>query len=133
MILFDEQDDCNGGEGAGVVCDTRDLKDILDSECFQVGFKLNPTIHSWLQIDVDYQPEGPDIEMGKVSLVEQHDGWKFQKYHIGRPRIPDLEHRWPTIGSASSVADRLRDVNTSASFKIQTMRTSQGEIIHTVL
>ena len=35
-----KQDDCNGGEGAGVVCDIRDLKDILDSECFQV-FRLS--------------------------------------------------------------------------------------------
>ena len=45
-----KQDDCNGGEGAGVVCDTRDLKDILDSECFQVAFKLNLN-HSFLSLD----------------------------------------------------------------------------------
>ena len=43
-------DDCNGGEGAGVVCDTRDLKDILDSECFQVGFNLNLN-NSFLALD----------------------------------------------------------------------------------
>ena len=45
-----KQDDCNGGEGAGVVCDTRDLKDILDSECFQVGFNLNLN-NSFLALD----------------------------------------------------------------------------------
>ena len=39
---FNSQDDCGGGEGAGVVCDTRSVKEIEDEKkmiatCFEEG------------------------------------------------------------------------------------------------
>ena len=50
------QDDCNGGEGAGVICDTRDLSEVINSTCYEldVAYKhgeylaMNETVGSVL-------------------------------------------------------------------------------------
>ena len=84
---------------------------------------------------MDYQPEGPDIDMGKVSFVQCSTMWMEvgRVAPIKKNDRPNDTSRWRTIASAKSFADKVRVANTSPSFKIQTTPPSKGEISHPVL